>query len=292
VDDSTKAKHTPLAVEWVSAKNRLYAKAHWISQVALHLGNHMRLAPIALSVWQLPSDKHFLFQLLHPFLSDLPFVNEVWGANLILDDFTTGFAPDDRQRSCSLLRAASGYTTKDARTMIETYTPCHTRDDTHRVYSRIVHECLRTFVEHVVETRNIPEDPVAIAFLQDIRRRRSLPPSLDQEAFIEDLTWVLHEASFIHSIYHIAPQKTLMEQWGHRVSFGHPLERDRMDIVSVALTLPESMCSLYPLHLDTLGTFQLGTSVDVLRDVIRCKLEPYIRDVLKAPGAIICTHGH
>ena len=120
------------------------------------MGNHMRLAPIALSVWQLPSDKHFLFQLLHPFLSDLPFVNEVWGTNLILDGFTTGFAPDDRQRSCSLLRAASGYITKDARTMIEEYTPCHDREDTHRVYSQIVHECLRTFVEHIVKKQNIP----------------------------------------------------------------------------------------------------------------------------------------
>ena len=83
-----------------------------------------------------------------------------------------------------------------------------------------------------------------------------------------------------------------MEQWEHRVTFGTPLERDFMRSVAVALTLPESMCSIYPLHLDTMGTFKLGKSVDVLREVIRCKLEPYIRDVLKAPGTILCTHGN
>jgi hypothetical protein len=64
---------------WDTAKNRLYSKVLWVSQVYMHLGNHLRLAPIAVSVWQLSSVDHWLFQLLHPFMGDLPFINECRG---------------------------------------------------------------------------------------------------------------------------------------------------------------------------------------------------------------------
>jgi hypothetical protein len=84
----------------------------------------------------------------------------------------------------------------------------------------------------------------------------------------------------------------MMEQWGHRVAYGSHLERDFMQTVALALTLPESMCSLYPLHLDTLGTFHLGESVDVLRTELTLKLEPYLQETMEAPKTIICTHGH
>ena len=298
VDDSTNVVYDPSSDmrQWIWAKNRLYAKVLWISQVYIHLANHLRLAPIAVAVWQLPSYDHWLFQLLHPFLSDLPLVNEVWGTNLILDDFTTGFAPDDRHRSTSLLRAASR-STEETQSVLQNYTPCSDRQATFRVYSQIVYECLRTFAVDVVRRwHTTPGDPTVITFLSTVN---GLRPSKaddtledDVDVLVDALSWVMYEASFGHSIYHIAPKNTMMEQWGHRVAYGSQSERAFMQIVAMALTLPELMCSLYPLHLDTLGTFHLGESVDVLRTELTLKLEPYLQETMEAPKTIICTHGH
>ena len=46
-----------------------------------------------------------------------------------------------------------------------------------------------------------------------------------------------------------------MEQWGHRVAFGTPLERDRTNSVAVDLSL----------YLDTLDTFRLGKVKYIIR---------------------------
>jgi len=305
VDDATNTRYDPSSgPEWGAAKNRVYSKALWVAQVYMHLANHLRLAPVAVACWQLPSPEHWLFQLLHPFLSDLPFVNEIWGVNVILEEFTAAFAPDDRHQTAAILRAASR-TTEDTRTVLEVYTPCADRTDTFRVYSQVVHDCLRTFVKHVVDARCHTD---ACATAEDVATSMCLgglaqlyarshglevtPSMMHREAIVDVLVWVLYEASLRHAIYHIPPHHTMSEQWGHRVVYGDPKTKDYMNTVSLALTFPESVCSLYPLHLDTLGTFRLGTSVDVLRQALRSKLGPYVRDVLCAPETIICTHGH
>ena len=282
------------ATVWDDAKNRLYSRVMWVAQIYMHLANHLRLAPIAVSVWQMPNTDHWMFQLLHPFLSDLPFVNETWGANLILDEFTVVFAPDDRMRTTSMLRKAS-ITTDDTRAVLELYTPCAGLKNTYREYSQVVTGCLRTFVEHVVNENYDQDDHVAHALIRSIQEVVNDPDMCDSAThakMIDTLVWVLYEASLGHAIYHVSPHDTLYEQVGRRVAYGNSTELDITKTVMMALTFPESMCSLYPMTLDALGTFQLGSSVQVLRDVIQSQLEPYIRDTMCAPTTIICTHGH
>jgi hypothetical protein len=297
VDDMTGTTYTPTHHHWTAAKNQLYKKVVWISQISLHLGNHLRLGPVAIEMYKLPAQSHWLFQLLHPFMLDLPFVNEFWGADLILEGFTGGFGTDTKTQSLSLLKKAS-LSTIESSELFQRFTPCGDRRDTFKDYSAIVHDCLRVFVQQVVATwYHVGTDQTVELFIQHVRQLRypnvtaDNPSLIDRQVVIDTLVWILYEASFVHSMYHIAPKSTYAEH--HELRSGTTYESSFRNYVGKVLATPEAVTSLYPLKLDTVGTFKLDpTSISVLRDALHTKLDPFLKDVMKAPATIITTHGH
>jgi hypothetical protein len=92
-------------------------------------------------------------------------------------------------------------------------------------------------------------------------------------------------------MYHIAPKSTYVEH--HELRSGTTFESSFRNYVAKGLATPEAVTSLYPLKLDTVGTFKLDpTSISVLREALHTKLDPFLKDVMKAPATIITTHGH
>jgi hypothetical protein len=159
----------------------------------------------------------------------------------------------------------------------------------------VVRNCLHVFAKSVVDLYLTNVDHEAHEFLSKIVQYRDgscLESVVSVDVAIETLVWIMYESSFGHSVQHIAPIDSMSEQWRHQIQYGTPFESDIIDMFAFNITTPESMCSLYPLHMDTLGTFRLGVPCDVLQREISLWLEPYIRQTLGAPKTIICCHGH
>ena len=126
------------------------------------------------------------------------------------------------------------------------------------------------FIEHVAQLRYLSTTA-------------DKPFVLDRRVVLDTLVWIIYEASFKHSIYHIAPRSTYLEHLEVRsgISF-----EDRS-------ATPEAVTSLYPSKLDTVGSFKLDpTSINVLRDALYTRLTPFMKDVMKTPATIITTHAH